>query len=317
MKRIITVVCFLLGTFYASAQQGKNPSKPVKPVAKSSKQSFLKTLNDSASYVIGASMANFARQYGLPNLDSSSLCSGFTTGMEGKPALFDESTTFRFFNNLTNGIRPAIIDTSLTDAQVNSYLDSISYAIGMDRANFLKQQGLDKMNINLVMRGVKDVMTNQPVAINDVLANNVMNRLITKLQLEKVKPNIEAGKKFLAENKKKPGIRTTKSGIQYEVIKLGTGIKPTALDTFVVHYRGTLLDGTEFDASYNRNEPLRYPMNKVIRGWTEGLQLMPIGSKFKFYIPHHLAYGPFDNPPIPGGSLLVFEIELLDVKKKK
>ncbi|MEQ1678950.1 MAG: FKBP-type peptidyl-prolyl cis-trans isomerase, partial [Chitinophagaceae bacterium] len=107
------------------------------------------------------------------------------------------------------------------------------------------------------------------------------------------------------------------SGLQYEVITEGTGIKPTMADTFVCHYRGTLLNGTEFDASYNRGQPLTMALTDVVNGWKEGLQLMPVGSKFKLYIPHTLGYGASDYGPIPGGSVLVFDMELLDVKKKQ
>ncbi|HLG41431.1 MAG TPA: FKBP-type peptidyl-prolyl cis-trans isomerase, partial [Chitinophagaceae bacterium] len=127
---------------------------------------------------------------------------------------------------------------------------------------------------------------------------------------------IDAGNAFLENNKKRPGVKVTASGLQYEVITEGTGIKPAKADTFVCHYRGTLIDGTEFDASYNRGQPLIYPVTAVIPGWTEGLQLMPAGSKYKFYIPYKLGYGVFGSPPaIPGGAALIFEVELLDVKK--
>jgi FKBP-type peptidyl-prolyl cis-trans isomerase FklB len=143
-----------------------------------------------------------------------------------------------------------------------------------------------------------------------------MNKLMMQIEEEKVKPTIDAGNAFLAENKKRPGVKTTASGLQYEVITEGTGIKPTAQDTFVCHYRGTLIDGTEFDASANRGQPLVLPVTSVIRGWTEGLQLMSVGSKYKFYIPYTLGYGPIDNGAIPGGSALIFEVELLDVKRK-
>ncbi len=153
--------------------------------------------------------------------------------------------------------------------------------------------------------------------MDDAAANTCMNNYMTKVQAEKSKPRIDSGTAFLAKNKTKPGVNTTASGLQYEVITEGTGIKPTAIDTFVCHYRGTFLDGVEFDASYNRGEPLIYPLNQVIPGWTEGLQLMSVGSKYKFYIPYNLAYGAFDYNSIPGGSLLIFEMELLDVKKKQ
>ena len=160
-------------------------------------------------------------------------------------------------------------------------------------------------------------MKGKPMQMNEMAANDVMNKLMNNILEAKSKPNIDACNNFLAANKSKPGIITTASGLQYEVIRQGTGERPTAQDTFVCHYRGTLLDGTEFDASYNRNQPLEMPVNQVIRGWTEGLQLMNAGSKFKFYIPYTLGYGANDNGPIPGGSLLIFEVELLDVKKKR
>jgi len=125
------------------------------------------------------------------------------------------------------------------------------------------------------------------------------------------------GNAFLAANKKKPGIVTTASGLQYEVVTLGTGPKPTAEDTVVCHYRGTLINGQEFDNSYSRGEPISFPLNGVIRGWTEGLQLMPKGSKYKFYIPSDLGYGDRGaGQDIPGGSALIFDVELIDIKAK-
>ena len=159
-------------------------------------------------------------------------------------------------------------------------------------------------------------MGKQPL-LNEEAVNMCVNKLMNEVQESKSKPTIEAGKAFLEKNKSKPGVKTTASGLQYEVITEGTGIKPTTVDTFVAHYRGTLLDGTEFDASYNRGQPLVYPVTGVIRGWTEGLQLMAVGSKYKFYIPYNLAYGTNDNGAIPGGSMLIFELDLLDVKKPK
>lgn len=195
--------------------------------------------------------------------------------------------------------------------------DSASYAVGVSVANFYKQQGITKMNTNLVSKAINDIMTGKKPLLDDATANNVMNSYMSRLQAEKSKPTIEAGQKFLAKNKLKPGVKTTASGLQYEVIIEGTGIKPTALDTFVCHYRGTYIDGTEFDASYNRGQPLQMPLSNVIPGWIEGLQLMSVGSKYKFYIPYTIAYGAFDYNGIPGGSMLIFDLELLDVKKRQ
>ncbi|MBC7873929.1 MAG: FKBP-type peptidyl-prolyl cis-trans isomerase [Ferruginibacter sp.] len=198
--------------------------------------------------------------------------------------------------------------------------DSVSYVLGEIAAFNLVQQGLGdvKLNSTVFLKAVNDIMGKKKPLIDDAAANACLTSYMTKSQTEKTKPTIEEGKKFLAQNKLKPGVKTTATGLQYEVIREGTGIKPTALDTFVAHYRGTLLNGLEFDASYNRSEPLTYPVNKVIPGWTEGLQLMAVGSKYKFYIPYNLGYGVMgQGQQIPGGALLLFELELLDVKKKQ
>lgn len=195
--------------------------------------------------------------------------------------------------------------------------DSASYAIGVSVASFYKQQGITSLNTSLVSRAINDILMGKQPLLNEEAVNMCVNKLMTEIQENKSKPTIEAGKAFLEKNKSRPGVKTTASGLQYEVITEGTGIKPTTVDTFVAHYRGTLIDGTEFDASYNRGEPLVYPVTAVIRGWTEGLQLMTVGSKYKFYIPYNLAYGTNDNGAIPGGSTLIFELDLLDVKKPK
>jgi FKBP-type peptidyl-prolyl cis-trans isomerase len=148
---------------------------------------------------------------------------------------------------------------------------------------------------------------------------NFMNKAQAAQQREKASkagPTIAAGEKFLAENKKKPGVKTTASGLQYEVLVEGTGPKPNAEDQVVAHYAGTLIDGTKFDNSYDRGQPITIGLNQVIRGWTEGLQLMPVGSKYRFFIPYQLGYGMQEAGAIPAGSALVFEVELLEIKKK-
>jgi FKBP-type peptidyl-prolyl cis-trans isomerase len=202
--------------------------------------------------------------------------------------------------------------------------DSISYAIGLSVATFYKHQGIEHVNSALVERAINDITNNKTPLLSSTDANDVMTRYMNEMQqkqetqaAEKAAPTIKAGEAFLAQNKTKPGVKTTTSGLQYEVITPGTGPTPTANDTVVCHYRGTLLDSTEFDNSYKRGEPLTIPVSGVIRGWTEALQLMPVGSKYKIYIPQELGYGTFDNGgPIPPGSVLVFEVELLEIKGK-
>lgn len=195
--------------------------------------------------------------------------------------------------------------------------DSASYAIGMSVANFYKEQGITNINTTILSNAIKDILGSKKPLIDEYAGNLIMNKLMMKVQEDKAKGNIDACNSFMAKNKLRPEVKTTATGLQYEVITEGTGAKLTAIDTFVCHYRGTLLDGTEFDASYNRGTPLVMPANQVIKGWTEGLQLMSVGSKYKFYIPYTLGYGTFDNGAIPGGSALIFEVELLDVKKAK
>jgi len=195
--------------------------------------------------------------------------------------------------------------------------DSASYAIGVSVASFYKQQGITSLNTALVSRAINDVLGGKKTLLNDEACNAVVTKLMNKTQEDKSKPTIESGKAFLAKNKSRAEVKTTPSGLQYEVITEGTGIKPLATDSVTVNYKGTLIDGTEFDNSYTRGEPITFPLNRVIAGWTEGLQLMTVGSKYRLYIPYTLAYGSHDQGPIPGGSALIFEVELLDVKKSK
>ena len=204
--------------------------------------------------------------------------------------------------------------TTTTTLKLKTLEDSANYAMGLSVANFYKQQGVTKINSTLVTRGISDAMSGKQPLLND--AQTVLMTYLDKQQMTKSKPNIDACNNFLADNKKKQGIVTTASGLQYEVITQGSGPKPTVKDTVVCNYKGTFLNGTEFDNSYKRGTPIEFSVTRVIRGWTEVLQLMPAGSKYKVYVPYQLGYGNSDYNGIPGGSLLIFEIELLSVKGK-
>jgi FKBP-type peptidyl-prolyl cis-trans isomerase len=196
--------------------------------------------------------------------------------------------------------------------------DSASYAIGISVANFYQQQGLKNINSSIVAKAINDVLQGKKSLLSDQEANTVMMKCMQDAQMEKVGPTVAAGEKFLAANKSRPGVHTTATGLQYEIIKQGEGEKPGGADTVVAHYAGTLINGQEFDNSYKRGEPLTIGVSSVIKGWTEALQLMPVGSKYKLYIPHQLGYGLNDQgPAIPAGSVLVFEVELLGIKKAK
>ncbi|MEI9943151.1 MAG: FKBP-type peptidyl-prolyl cis-trans isomerase [Chitinophagaceae bacterium] len=202
-----------------------------------------------------------------------------------------------------------------TKTVLKNLIDSASYAIGTSAATFYKQQGITNINTAVLTAAIKDVLSGKKTLLDDATCNTVMNKIMTKVQEDKSRPAIDSGMAYLAKNKLRQGVKTTPSGLQYEVITEGTGIKPVATDSVTCNYRGTLINGFEFDASYKYGQPITFVLNGVIRGWTEGLQLMSEGSKYKFYIPYNLAYGAFDNGPIPGGSMLIFEIELLKVIK--
>lgn len=205
--------------------------------------------------------------------------------------------------------------TTTPQPVLKTMIDSASYAIGYSLASFYKSQGVKNLNTSLVTKAINDVLGNKQALCDDNSANAMVTNYLNKIQEEKSKSTIDAGREYLAKNKTRPGVKTTASGLQYEVITEGTGAKPAATDSVTVHYRGTLIDGTTFDASYDRGQPITFPLNRVIKGWTEGLQLMTVGSKYKLFIPYELAYGTHDQGPIPGGSTLLFEVELLDVKK--
>ncbi|MBC7828596.1 MAG: FKBP-type peptidyl-prolyl cis-trans isomerase [Chitinophagaceae bacterium] len=194
-------------------------------------------------------------------------------------------------------------------------LDSFSYAMGLSIANFYKEQGVQNINNNLVLKALNDMKAGKPL-MDDAQANTCMVNYVQETRGEKAAGNKKAGQAFLAENKKQPGVNTLPSGLQYQVLKEGAGVKPAATDKVKVHYTGSLLDGFVFDSSVQRGEPLEIAVNGVIPGWIEALQLMPVGSKWKLFIPSHLAYG--DNgagAAIKPGSTLIFEVELLDIVK--
>jgi FKBP-type peptidyl-prolyl cis-trans isomerase FklB len=221
-----------------------------------------------------------------------------------------------FGSTLVYAQKPAakpVAKKPVSSSPLKNRTDSMSYAVGMNLANFYKQQNIKNMNSAMVAKAINDAMSGSKSLLTEEQANLVLMRVLNPDVFKK----IEAGEKFLAENKKKSGVKTTASGLQYEVIRQGDGIRPTAADTVEVNYAGTLIDGFEFDNSYKRGQSISFPLNGVIRGWTEGLQLMAAGSKYKFYVPQQLGYGMNDMGSIPGGSVLVFEIELLNVKKKQ
>lgn len=209
-----------------------------------------------------------------------------------------------------------------TEVQKQAY--SLGASIGMYMQRNLEEQ--TKMGLvldqDLILRGFTDNLAGKSqIEKEEVQAlltslDQSMKAKQQELAVKDAEASLAEGQKFLEENAKKEGVQVTESGIQYVVLTAAEGDKPAATDTVTVHYKGTFLNGETFDSSYDRNQPAVFPLNRVISGWTEGVQLMSVGSKFKFTIPSDLAYGPVGNPPrIPGNSVLEFEIELLEIQK--
>lgn len=196
-------------------------------------------------------------------------------------------------------------------------LDSASYALGANMAGSMKKDGLTTLNYDLMIKGMKDALEGKTLLISKEQSQTPISNLFNGLSKKKFLPMINEGKTFLENNKKQAGVKETASGLQYIVLQEGTGVKPVATDTVLAHYKGTLLNGKQFDSSYDRNEPISLPLNRVIQGWTEGIQLMSTGSKYRFFIPYNLAYGERGaGSDIPPYSTLIFEVELLKVNGK-
>jgi FKBP-type peptidyl-prolyl cis-trans isomerase FklB len=199
--------------------------------------------------------------------------------------------------------------------QLKNELDSVSYSLGSVIGQSMKSAGITQLNETLFLQAMKDALSGKEALFNQQQVNSIMQNYMMKAQQAKAQKNLEEGKKFLAENSKKEGVVTLPSGLQYKILKEGEGQSPTINDQVTCHYRGTFIDGKVFDSSYDRGEPARFPVNGVIKGWTEALQLMKPGSKWMLYIPAELGYGDQNVPGIEPNSVLIFEVELLSVEK--
>ena len=194
-------------------------------------------------------------------------------------------------------------------------MDKISYALGLSIGQNLMSSGVESLNYQDLAAGIEDVLTKQQPKISYQEAQQVLNQFFQELEAKVAGAAKAEGEKFLAENAKREGVKVTASGLQYEILEPSLGQKPKATDTVRVHYEGTLIDGTVFDSSYRRGESITFPLNGVIAGWTEGLQLMSVGSKYKFFIPYQLAYGDRGaGQSIPPYAALIFTVELLGIE---
>jgi FKBP-type peptidyl-prolyl cis-trans isomerase FklB len=200
------------------------------------------------------------------------------------------------------------------NAQNTTEMEKVSYSIGVSVAKNVKAQGLESIDSPSIAKAFKDVFEGNELEISEEEANLIIQDYFSKLNDKAQEANKEVGMKFLEENAKKEGVVTTASGLQYIVMTKGDGAKPKETDNVTVHYHGTLLDGKVFDSSVERNQPATFPLNGVIKGWTEGVQLMNVGSKFRFFIPSDLAYGERGaGGAIGPNATLIFEVELISI----
>ena len=208
-----------------------------------------------------------------------------------------------------------------SNAKIETEIDSVSYAIGVLVGANNNQQlenapGDDEMNVELMAAAFRSISLGEETKITEQEAQSIIQQFFNSASEREAQANLEEGNKFLEENKAREGVKTTESGLQYEIITEGDGPKPAATDQVRVHYHGTLIDGTVFDSSVDRGEPAVFGVNRVIPGWTEALQMMPVGSKWKIYIPADLAYGERGaGGDIGPNSTLIFDVELLEIVK--
>ena len=195
-------------------------------------------------------------------------------------------------------------------------MDKVSYALGLSIGNNFQNSGIKKLQVEDFVKGLEDVLGEKQPAISYEEAKQVINDYFMKLQQERLEINKQAGAEFLEINRHKAGVVELPSGLQYAILKQGTGAKPSASDKVKCHYHGTLINGTVFDSSVQRGEPATFGVSQVIPGWVEALQLMPVGSKWRLFIPSNLAYGEHGaGDVIEPNSTLIFDVELLDIVK--
>jgi FKBP-type peptidyl-prolyl cis-trans isomerase len=206
-----------------------------------------------------------------------------------------------------------------SSVKLRNDVDSISYCLGVYMGQNLKEADLPSFNIEVYKQAIAEALAKQEPKIKPEVASAFIQNYFSKLQVKTGEKNLKEGVDYMKNNKNRKGIITTASGLQYEVVKEGTGAIPTKDDMVTIHYKGTLIDGTVFDSSYDRNQPASFAVSGVIPGFTEALQLMKVGSKYKIYIPSELGYGANVNPrgKIKPNSVLIFEMELLSIDPKK
>lgn len=329
MKQLIVsgVVIMIAGA--VTAQPVKKPV--AKPIVKTA-GTALSSYNDTLSYAVGMNIAEGLKQQGIATINISMLQKGMETQLSGKPGVITDESGRNLMQRCMQDMqakRPIsnkpgkLVPGSKTF--LKSTADSMGYVVGMNIGMNMQQQQLTGVKPALICKAVGVAQQKKTTVLTTEMANKIvmshMQSLYEKLQaasMGKVNEEKAKGAAFLAENKKRPGVIETASGLQYEILKRGdtTKAKPTINDRIVANYAGTLIDGSEFDNSFKRGQPLTIGVSGVIPGWTEVLLLMHPGDKMKVYIPSSIGYGDRGaGAGIPGGATLIFEMELLDVLK--
>lgn len=263
--------------------------------------------------LLGACTSNKPKEVALnTQLDSLNYAFGVANGADIQQYYLANDSTGEKLEQLMAGINAGLKDDVAANPQLMGLATQIGSALKQQSAEGLMGDSTLVMDIELVKQGLINGLLESDVQMTGMEAQSYLQETMTERQFG---PNRRAGEQFLAENAVREGVKVTESGLQYEVLKAGKGKTPTATDKVKVHYHGTLIDGTVFDSSVERGEPAVFGVNQVISGWTEALQLMPVGSKWKLYIPYNLAYGERGNQGIQPYSTLVFDVELLGIEK--
>lgn len=313
MKNVLIFTLLLFGALTIFAAEEKETETAPAEKQETTKQEVKPNMKDF-SYSLGYEMYTNNKKYKLV-LSSEKLIEGIDDGYANAAPKFKQDDV--------KAQHVAFMAHMQADGE-SDFKDEkgiLSYFTGFQVGKNFSANGIDSLDKNEILAGIKDAEEGKEPRLDEA-GRKASMAAMDEVVKAKAKAKAEAvkveSKKFLEENAKKEGVKVTESGLQYTVIKEGEGAKPKATDTVKVHYKGTLVDGKEFDSSYKRGEPISFPLNGVIKGWTEGLQLMPVGSTYRFFIPSDLGYGDRGaGADIPGGAALIFDVELIEINPEK